>query len=72
MSCSTTQLVEMGRDLVSITVAMITDYCVMGSRAEWMQLPFNNFCVLLSTFFINAHLLRTADIGYFALHFLSA
>ena len=40
----TNQLLGFGRDIISITVAMVTGHCVMGRHKEIMTLPFNDLC----------------------------
>ena len=39
----THQLLELNRDIIPTTVAMLTGHCVMVRNAEIMQLPFNDF-----------------------------
>ena len=64
----------LGRNVISITVAMFTGHCVMGRHAERMNITTSDVGAdllskrrLLSIFFVNAHLSRGADIGYLAL-----
>ena len=38
------QLLRLRRDIITITVAVLTSHCVMGRHAERMRLPFNDFC----------------------------
>ena len=61
------QILILDSNVISITVAMLKGYCVMGRPAERMQLPSNDFCrgkrTLLSTLFVNEHHLQVADIG---------
>ena len=40
----TNQLLGLGRDVISTTMAVLTGHLVMGRLAERMRLPFNNFC----------------------------
>ena len=40
----TNQLLELGRNIISTTVALFTGHCVIDIHAERMQLPFNDFC----------------------------
>ena len=65
----TNLLLGLVRNIISITVAMLTGYCVMDRHAERIRLKFNTSVVdarplrkrwLLSTFFINALLLQGA------------
>ena len=41
----TIQLLNLGRNIILITVAMLTGHCVMERHAERMQLAFNDFCL---------------------------
>ena len=36
-------MLDLGRDITSITEAVLTGHCVMGKHAEKMALPFNDF-----------------------------
>ena len=38
------QLLELGLDIISTTVAMLTGNCVMRRHTKRMKLPFNDFC----------------------------
>ena len=40
----TNQLLGLSRDIISITMGVLTGHCVMGRHAERMRLPFNDFC----------------------------
>ena len=40
----TNQLLGLGRRIISITAAVLTGHCVVGSHAERMKLPFDGFC----------------------------
>ena len=77
----TKQILGIGRDVISLTVAVFTAHCDMGRHAESMNLLFSNFALdadplskrkLLTTFFISAPHMLVEDIGYLAPQFLSA
>ena len=40
----TNHLLGLDRNIISITVAMLTGHCVMGRHTERMRLPLNDFC----------------------------
>ena len=71
-------LLDLSREVISNTVAVLTGHCVMGRHAKRMRLisavdadPLRR-SRLLSTFFVSAHLMLGIDIGSLAPHFLSA
>ena len=77
----TTQLLRLGLDIISTTVAMLIGHCVMGRYAEKMSLPFSYFCReckyamkrrLFSTFFVSVRPLLGAGTDCLTLSFLSA
>ena len=56
----TNQLLGLGRDVISTSVAMLTGRCVMGRHSERMRLPLNDFC----------HGCRSAEKEENVIHFL--
>ena len=67
----TNQLLSLGRDVISKTVAVVTGHCVMGRHAERMRLPFNGFCRAFksaeeeetaTTFFVSAGLVSLTEL----------
>ena len=79
-SC-TNQLLGLGRNIISITLTILTGHCVMGGHVQkWcchlmtssvVVIPLRKW-KLLSIFSVHTHLLRGADIVYFALRPLLA